>query len=285
MSSDNNQNGRRDGTAGRGGARTSSTGRRHANAGRPLSVREREIMSMLVDGSSGAQIAERLVLSPETIRTHIRNAMEKLGASSRAQAVALAAQRDEIELPSDPSAADVPATVNGAGETAPSHSANEERIRREATLTALLAELVSLHDVDGGLVYLTEGNGLSLRRAAVRRSQADPGQGPERIELGEGIVGRAALERRAQVASGSGSGEGAPGRTTICVPMIAQRKLVGVICLTTRRSRVVGRSELLLLQAFAGRVAEILVSSRNHQRSSVKLVLDRFRVSWSSVRR
>ena len=69
---------------------------RGAGQGAPLSVRERQILGMIAGGDSGAQIAEFLVLSPETVRTHIRNAMSKLGASSRAQAVALAFQRNEI---------------------------------------------------------------------------------------------------------------------------------------------------------------------------------------------
>ena len=59
----------------------------------PLSNREREVFELLADGLSGAQIAERLVLSPETVRTHIRNAMAKLGASTRSQAVVLALRR------------------------------------------------------------------------------------------------------------------------------------------------------------------------------------------------
>src|SRR6478672_13042927 len=67
------------------------------NLGAPLSSREREVVEMLAGGASGADIAEHLVLSPETVRTHIRNAMAKLGASSRAQAVALAVKRQEIE--------------------------------------------------------------------------------------------------------------------------------------------------------------------------------------------
>ena len=63
---------------------------------------------------SGAQIAEQLVLSPETVRTHVRNAMAKLGASTRSQAVALALQRQEIarEAPApagQPEDADPPA--------------------------------------------------------------------------------------------------------------------------------------------------------------------------------
>src|SRR3954451_19808650 len=68
-----------------------------SNPGRiPLTKRERQILGSLAEGLSGAQIAEQLVLSPETVRTHVRNAMAKLGASTRSQAVALAIQRSEI---------------------------------------------------------------------------------------------------------------------------------------------------------------------------------------------
>ena len=62
----------------------------------PLTRREREILGLLAEGLSGAQIAGELVLSPETVRTHVRNAMAKLGASTRSQAVALALKGNEI---------------------------------------------------------------------------------------------------------------------------------------------------------------------------------------------
>ena len=55
-----------------------------------LSPREREILDMLADGQTGQGIAETLYLSPETVRTHVRNATTKLGARTRVQAVALA---------------------------------------------------------------------------------------------------------------------------------------------------------------------------------------------------
>jgi DNA-binding NarL/FixJ family response regulator len=66
--------------------------------GRPktLSPREREIMGLLSQGLSGEQAAQQLFLSSETVRTHVRNAMTKLGAATRAHAVALALQRGEI---------------------------------------------------------------------------------------------------------------------------------------------------------------------------------------------
>lgn len=65
---------------------------------RVLSPREREILGLLAHGLTGEQIATNLVLSPETIRTHIRNAREKLGASTRVEAVTMALVAREIQL-------------------------------------------------------------------------------------------------------------------------------------------------------------------------------------------
>jgi DNA-binding NarL/FixJ family response regulator len=56
---------------------------------RVLSPREREILGLLADGLTGELIAQTLFLSPETVRTHVRNATTKLGAKTRVQAVAL----------------------------------------------------------------------------------------------------------------------------------------------------------------------------------------------------
>jgi len=61
-----------------------------------LSPREREVLGLLSQGLSGEDAAKRLFLSSETVRTHVRNAMSKLGATTRAHAVALALQRGEI---------------------------------------------------------------------------------------------------------------------------------------------------------------------------------------------
>ena len=63
-----------------------------------LSPREREILGLLSQGLSGEEAATQLFLSPETVRTHVRNAMTKLGAATRAHAVALALQRGEISV-------------------------------------------------------------------------------------------------------------------------------------------------------------------------------------------
>ena len=66
---------------------------------RMLSKREREIMDLLAQGLTGEQVAERLFLSPETIKTHIRNAMNKLEAHTRVHAIAIALREGFISAP------------------------------------------------------------------------------------------------------------------------------------------------------------------------------------------
>ena len=55
-----------------------------------LTRREREIVRLVAHGSSGPEIAGELHIAHDTVRTHVRNAMTKLGASSRAHLVAKA---------------------------------------------------------------------------------------------------------------------------------------------------------------------------------------------------
>ena len=64
---------------------------------RVLSERERTILGLLADGLTGEEIARELFLSPETIRTHIKNAMRKLGAHTRTHAIVVALREGEIE--------------------------------------------------------------------------------------------------------------------------------------------------------------------------------------------
>lgn len=62
-----------------------------------LSPREREVLGLLADGYQGPEIAARLFLSLETVRTHIRNAVGKLGARTRVQAAAMVAcERERV---------------------------------------------------------------------------------------------------------------------------------------------------------------------------------------------
>jgi PAS domain S-box-containing protein len=55
-----------------------------------LSQREREIVRLVSLGSTGPEIADELGIAHQTVRTHVRNAMEKVGARSRAHLVAKA---------------------------------------------------------------------------------------------------------------------------------------------------------------------------------------------------
>jgi DNA-binding NarL/FixJ family response regulator len=73
--------------------------RRATQTQRVLSKREREIMDLLAQGLTGEQVAERLFLSPETIKTHIRNAMNKLEANTRVHAIAIALREGFISAP------------------------------------------------------------------------------------------------------------------------------------------------------------------------------------------
>jgi DNA-binding NarL/FixJ family response regulator len=70
-----------------------------------LSNREREVLDMLAQGLTGEQVAEQLVLSAETVKTHIRNAMSKLEAHTRVHAIAIALREGYISPPDDPGAA------------------------------------------------------------------------------------------------------------------------------------------------------------------------------------
>jgi DNA-binding NarL/FixJ family response regulator len=55
-----------------------------------LTEREREIVALVGEGLSNGEIAERLVVSPATAKTHVSRAMTKLGVRDRAQLVVLA---------------------------------------------------------------------------------------------------------------------------------------------------------------------------------------------------
>lgn len=57
-----------------------------------LTEREQEIAALVAEGLSNDEIAERLVISPATVRTHVGRAMVKLGARDRAQLVVFAYQ-------------------------------------------------------------------------------------------------------------------------------------------------------------------------------------------------
>lgn len=63
---------------------------------RALSAREREVLRMLAEGGSYAEIGGSLFLSPDTVRAHAQRAMAKLGARTRTHAVAVALRQSMI---------------------------------------------------------------------------------------------------------------------------------------------------------------------------------------------
>ena len=66
--------------------------------GDELSVRELEVLRLLVEGASNKAIAVRLGLSENTIKTHISRIFAKLGVQSRAEAVTVALQRGLVSI-------------------------------------------------------------------------------------------------------------------------------------------------------------------------------------------
>jgi DNA-binding NarL/FixJ family response regulator len=67
-----------------------------------LTQREREVVALLAEGLKGPQIAERLYISPATVRTHVENVMEKLEARTRVHAIAIALRQGLLEIPNSP---------------------------------------------------------------------------------------------------------------------------------------------------------------------------------------
>jgi len=56
----------------------------------PLSGRELEVLRFVAEGKTNQEIAEALILSPTTIKTHVQNILHKLGVSDRTQAAVYA---------------------------------------------------------------------------------------------------------------------------------------------------------------------------------------------------
>jgi PAS domain S-box-containing protein len=60
-----------------------------ADSGTNLTPREREIVTLIAMGRGTTELAEELHISPDTVRTHVRNAMAKAGVHTRAELVAV----------------------------------------------------------------------------------------------------------------------------------------------------------------------------------------------------
>ena len=76
---------------------------------RRLTKREHEVLALMAEGLHGDEIAQRLVISPKTVATHVEHILQKLGARSRAQAIAIAYHHRILQPGS------APAVLNVAG--------------------------------------------------------------------------------------------------------------------------------------------------------------------------
>jgi DNA-binding CsgD family transcriptional regulator len=68
---------------------------------RQVTHRELEVLGLIADGHSTGEIAKKLWITPETVRTHVRRLLDRLDARTRAHAVSIAYR--EGLLPSDQS--------------------------------------------------------------------------------------------------------------------------------------------------------------------------------------
>jgi DNA-binding NarL/FixJ family response regulator len=68
------------------------------NGGGDLTPRELEVLRLVADGRSSAQIAHELVISPRTVGTHIQHILAKLGVANRTEAAAYAFRAGLIEM-------------------------------------------------------------------------------------------------------------------------------------------------------------------------------------------
>ena len=62
-----------------------------------LTAREREILQLLADGMSNADVAGKLFISQETVKSHVRHILAKLEADTRTHAVAIALRESIID--------------------------------------------------------------------------------------------------------------------------------------------------------------------------------------------
>jgi DNA-binding CsgD family transcriptional regulator len=68
---------------------------RAPHSARKVTPRELEVLALIADGYSTREIARRLWITDETVRTHVRRLLNRLGARTRAHAVAIA-YRDDL---------------------------------------------------------------------------------------------------------------------------------------------------------------------------------------------
>jgi len=84
--------------AGRGAASdTTERGNPKARVALGISEREHQVLALLAEGLSNKQAAQRLGVSPNTVKTHVARLLDKLGARRRTEAISKARQLGLVE--------------------------------------------------------------------------------------------------------------------------------------------------------------------------------------------
>jgi NarL family two-component system response regulator LiaR len=65
--------------------------------GHDLTEREREVLALMIEGLNNREIAERLIISSSTAKNHVSSILDKLGTTSRTQAVAFAVEHKLLD--------------------------------------------------------------------------------------------------------------------------------------------------------------------------------------------
>lgn len=65
---------------------------------KPLTAREKEVLQLVADGCTDAEISERLNIRQTTVLAHVENAKRKLDSTKRTQAIVIALRRNEISI-------------------------------------------------------------------------------------------------------------------------------------------------------------------------------------------
>ncbi|KPL72033.1 hypothetical protein ADN00_16235 [Ornatilinea apprima] len=101
----------------------------------PLSEREMEILRLAATGASNKEIALTLGISPNTVKVHLRNIFEKIGAASRTEAAAYAIRMGWVEM------GDIPADPEEAERAAPEPVSVPQKISQTPGMRLLLIGL------------------------------------------------------------------------------------------------------------------------------------------------
>jgi DNA-binding CsgD family transcriptional regulator/N-acetylneuraminic acid mutarotase len=107
-----------------------------------LSEREREILILVATGASNKTIAQQLVISPNTVKVHLRNIFAKVGVASRTEAALYAIREGLVQVSGDAPALAETAAAEDEGKGAPSAAASTAEVPLPPGSPALPAQAV-----------------------------------------------------------------------------------------------------------------------------------------------